>query len=170
MRKPKTQSDLLPVGRIAGLFGVRGELKCDPTNAGRNLFRAGEELLAVLHDEEARAVVVQSVREHQHRLLVFFEGIDSAEKAQPLVGAELRVDRSRIVLQPNEYLDRDLVGCTLYEGDRKLGIVERIDHYPNSDMLVVNGKLVPLIDQFVKSVDLKDKRIAVELPEGMLEE
>lgn len=170
LRKSKTPNDALPVGRIAGLFGVRGELKCDPTNAGRDLFRPGELLTAILQAGESQAVRVKSAREHQRRLLVFFEGIDSPEKAQPLIGAELHVESSRIVLQPNEYLDRDLIGCVLYDRGHAIGAVERVDHYPNSDMLIVNGKLVPLIDEFVKNVDLKSKRIDVALPAGLLDD
>ncbi|MBV8489893.1 MAG: hypothetical protein JO199_05120 [Candidatus Eremiobacteraeota bacterium] len=43
-RSPTTPNNEIEVGRIAGAFGVRGELKCDPSNAGRTLFAAGATL------------------------------------------------------------------------------------------------------------------------------
>ncbi len=168
-RSRKTpQNDELPVGRVAGLFGIQGELKCDPTSAGRMLFEAGQNLRALLADGTARDVCLESVREHKGRLLVRFEGAVSCDDAEELAGATLYANRDRIVLQPDEYLDRDLIGCALYDATGVVGTVERVDHYPGSDMLVVDGKLVPLVQPFITSIDIAAKRIEVELPAGLL--
>jgi 16S rRNA processing protein RimM len=163
-------SDELPVGRVAGLFGIRGELKCDPTRAGRMLFSAGETLRATLLDGTTRSVSLEGVREHKGRLLVRFAQIASPQEAEELAGATLYAPRDRIELAANEFLDSDLTGCALHDASGVLGTVERIEHYPASDMLVVGGKLVPLIEPFVKSVDIANKRIDVDLPEGLLED
>ncbi len=37
-------------------------------------------------------------------------------------------------------------------------------------MLVVDGKLVPLIQEFIQSIDLEAKSIVADLPPGMLDE
>lgn len=162
-------SDELPVGRIAGVFGVRGELKCDPTNAGRMVFSAGETLRATLPDGRSRALLLRSVREHQGRLLVGFTGVDSVEEAEALKGASLHAPRGRIRLQPNEFLDADLTGCEVYNRGKPIGTVDGVEHYPASDMLVVRGRMIPMIEEFVKTVDVAKKRIDAELPEGLLE-
>lgn len=163
-------SDELPVGRVAGLFGIRGEVKCDPTRAGRMLFSPGETLRAALADGTTRSVRVESVREHKGRLLVLFAAAASAQKAEELSGATLYAPRDRIELAPNEFLDSDLIGCALHDESGAIGTVERVEHYPASDMLVVGGKLVPLIEPFVTSVDIANKRIDVHLPEGLLDD
>lgn len=162
-------NDELPVGRIAGVFGVRGELKCDPTNAGRMLFSPGESLRAGLADGDSQLLVLQSVRAHQGRLLVRFEHFDSIEEAQKLKNATLYAPRARISLQSNEFLDADLTGCEVYDRGIPIGTVERIVHYPASDMLVVRGRMIPLIEEFVKTIDVAQKRINCDLPEGLLE-
>ena len=160
-RKAQTETpqpaDELPVGRIAGLFGIRGEVKCDPTRAGRMLFSAGETLRAELPDGDSRSLSIEGVREHKGRLLLRFAAIDSPEEAETLTGATLYAPRARIELAPNEYLDADLVGCDLYGSGGLAGTVER-------------GKMIPLIEQFIKAVDIPRKRIDVDLPEGLLEE
>jgi 16S rRNA processing protein RimM len=166
-RKTRT-SDELPVGRIAGLFGVKGELKCDPTSAGRMLFETGQNLRAILRDGTARELCLQSVREHQGRLLVSFKDAPSADDAEKLAGATLFAERDRIKLKPDEYLDRDLIGCTICDATGTLGTVERVDHYPGSDMLVVGGKMIPLVQPFVTAIDIDAKRIEVDLPAGLL--
>ena len=173
-RKAQTEkpqpADELPVGRVAGLFGIRGEVKCDPTRAGRMLFSAGETLRAELADGDSRSLSIEAVREHKGRLLLRFAAIDSPEEAETLTGATLYAPRARIELAPNEYLDADLVGCDLYGSGGLAGTVERVEHYPASDMLVVRGKMIPLIEQFIKAVDISRKRIDVDLPEGLLED
>jgi 16S rRNA processing protein RimM len=162
-------NDELTVGRIAGPFGIRGELKCDPTNAGRMLFSPGESLRAGLADGDSLTLLLQSAREHQGRLLVRFEHVDSIEEAQKLNGATLYAPRERISLESNEFLDADLTGCEVYDRGSRVGTVERVEHYPASDMLVVRGCMIPLIDEFVKTIDIAKKRIDADLPEGLLE-
>ncbi|MGC2128739.1 MAG: hypothetical protein WA629_01465, partial [Candidatus Aquilonibacter sp.] len=62
----------MPIGRIAGLFGLRGELKCDPTSSGRALFTQGAHLRCEV-DGRSEMVTVEGVREHKGRLLVALE-------------------------------------------------------------------------------------------------
>ena len=162
-------TDELPVGRISGVFGIHGELKCDPTRAGRDLFTAGESLRAQLVSGSSESVMLESVREHKGRLLVRFAGVASPDDGARFTGASLHAPRARVRLEAGEYLDADLTGCALYERGSALGTVERVDHYPASDMLVVRGKLVPLIAEFVKAIDIEKKRIDVALPEGLLD-
>jgi 16S rRNA processing protein RimM len=164
-------SDELPVGRIAGLFGIRGELKCDPTSAGRMLFSERAHLRVGLKSGASEDVQLASVREHKGRLLIRLRGVESANDAERYVGATFYAGRDRIELESGEYLDVDLVGCMLYDPQEKmLGMVSAVQHYPSSDMLVVNGNLVPMIHEFIKSIDVTAKRIAVELPPGLLDD
>lgn len=161
---------MLPVARIAGVFGIRGELKCDPTSAGRMLFVRGESFDAVLGSGLRVAVTLESVRDHKGRLLITLPGIGSANDAEQYAGATLYARRERIELDEGEYLDRDLAGCALEDAHGTvLGTVERVEHYPSSDMLVVRGQLVPMVGAFIKSIDVAAKRIVVDLPEGLLE-
>lgn len=166
-----SSSNELPVGRIAGVFGIRGELKCDPTSAGRTLFSAGQRFRLRLADDSWQDVEVCAVREHKGRLLIRFADVESATAAERYVGATFYADRERIELESGEYLDVDLVGCMLYDPSGKmLGLVTGIEHYPSSDMLVVNKKLVPMVAAFIQSIDIEAKTITADLPPGLLDE
>ncbi len=168
---PSIPNDEIPIGRIAGLFGIRGELKCDPSNAGRILFSPAQSLRIMLADGSRREVEIESVREHQRRLLIRLAGVACTGDAQLYVGATFYAERDRIPLEPGEYLDRDLAGCDLLDASgHSLGRVTRVEHYPSSDMLVVAGKLVPMVRAFIMSIDIRAKRIVVNLPAGLLDD
>jgi 16S rRNA processing protein RimM len=159
------------VGRVTGVFGVRGELKCRPAPPGVAAFAVGRTyaLGAALGARELRC---RSVRRHHEKLLVAFDGIDSPEAARALAGAELYAEQTETELGPDEYLDADLVGLRLVdESGRELGTVTGVRHFPAQDCLVVGAgeSLVPLVKAFVRCIDLDAGTIVTSLPEGLLE-
>jgi 16S rRNA processing protein RimM len=159
----------IAVGRIAGLFGVRGELKCDPTTAGRIVFLPGV-LLRCDRGDSSSSIRLSAVRPHQKRLLLRIEGVDDATAAQAYVGASLYAPRENAELAAGEYLDADLIGCSVVGSDgTPYGTVERVEHYPASDMLVVDGHLVPMVGAIVSQIDVDAKRVVIDPPEGLFD-
>jgi 16S rRNA processing protein RimM len=162
-------ADDLPVGRIAGAFGLHGELKCDPTGAGRTVFSVGSELRCARGDDVS-TIRITSVRSHKGRLLIRIEGVEDADAADRFTGAVLQTSRDQVPLSEGEYLDDDLVGCLVHGKDgRRYGTVERVEHYPASDMLVVEGRMVPMVGAIVAEIDMDRRRIVVDPPAGLLE-
>ena len=165
----------LPVGRIAGLFGIRGELKCDPTSSGRALFLPGAALrlrpAGYAQDDRDEVVHIESVREHKGRLLIALDEAQDADEAEAYVGATFFAPRSALDVAADEYLDVDLIGCAVTSVDgTAYGAVDRVDHFPASDMLIVRGKMLPMVKAFVRSIDTKAKSIVVEVPPGLLDD
>ena len=110
------------------------------------------------------------MRPHSGRLLVRFEGVDDAVAAAAFTGAVLYAPRISLDVAPDEYLDADLIGCAVHGGDgAHYGEVERVEHYPSSDMLVVGGKLIPMVRAIVTSIDPERKRIVIDPPEGLMD-
>jgi 16S rRNA processing protein RimM len=162
--------DLVPVARLVGVFGLRGELKCKPTPAGEGAIETGREYALGASSEAARVRCV-SVRRHQARILVTLEGVNTPEAAAAFVGRELFAERAQLALGPNEYLDTDLIGLRLIDGSgSELGTVVGVEHYPTQDCLVVGPKraLVPMVGAFIRKVDLAARTIDVDLPDGLL--
>ncbi len=174
---PKSDAN---AGRVAGVFGLRGELKIAPSRIGDDALEAGVELRATLADGTVRELRVRALRRHQGRPLVSFDGVEDATAAEALVGAMLTIDRDDVELDDDEYFDDDLVGCALVDagaGGDVLGDVLAVEHYPAQDVLIVAMRgaqrerraMVPLVRAFVKDVDVRARRISVELPTGLLD-
>jgi 16S rRNA processing protein RimM len=163
-------TDELIVGRIAGIFGVRGELKCDPSSAGRIVFSPGAVLRCERGDLSSTSVTLESVRSHQGRLLLRIAGAGDPAAAQAYVGALLFAPRANLKLNDGEFLDADLIGCSVTGSDGvTYGSVERVEHYPASDMLVVAGHLVPMVRAIVREIDLPQRRIVIDPPAGLFD-
>ncbi len=155
------------VGRIAGTFGVHGELKCDPTSAGRTVVSPGSELRCS-HGENSWPIRIGAVRPHKGRLLIRIEGVQDIDAAGAYTGAVLYAARAAIPLGEGEYLDDDLVGCAVQGADgTPYGTVERVEHYPSSDLLIVDGVMVPMVGAIVAQIDLNERRIVVDPPAGL---
>lgn len=169
MRK-RTISAEFPIGRIAGIFGVRGELKCDPSSAGRALFSPGASLRVELRGH-SETVVVASVREHKGRLLLMLEGVLDATAAERYVGATFYAPREALDVGADEYLDVDLIGCEVRSAAGvDYGRVSGVEHYPASDMLILGTRMLPMVRAFIRSIDVEGKRIVVDVPPGLLDD
>jgi 16S rRNA processing protein RimM len=159
-------------GRIAGVFGLRGELKLDASRIGDDAIRPG--LVATLHfrDGTERDVTIAAVRRQKDRPLIRIAGVDDAGAAEQLVGAQVTIAHADAPLGAGEYFDEDLIGCRLLdEAGVERGVVVDVLHYPNGDFLVAGAAraLLPLIAAFIAGVDVARKEIRVTVPAGLLD-
>jgi 16S rRNA processing protein RimM len=154
------------VGRIVGTHGLKGEIKVEVQtdfierlDVGRRLRLKGD------------WVTVEHAREHKGKLLLFITGIDHIDKAEALQWEYLESpEAERPELDEDEYVTADLVGLDVFTvSGEGLGPVKDVLLMPAHDVLVVGEILIPAVKHFVKEVDLADKRIVVELIEGMRE-
>ena len=160
------------VARLAGVFGIRGELKCKPATFGDAVLAAGRTYFTSADPAVGSAVELATVRRHHERSIVTVAGIETPEAAQALVGMELFLERDEIELDAGEYFDADLVGLRLIDGaGRACGTVVRVEHFPAQDCLVIapGNALVPLVRAFAPKIDLTARTIAMTLPRGLLD-
>jgi len=129
---------------------------------------------ARLIHEDGRELVVASGRSHRDRFLVRFEGVSDRGTAQDLRGA-LYVPQSEVrELGTGEYWIHDLVGCRVSDpAGRDIGVVASVITNPAQDLLAVDTaegeRLIPAVRQILVAVDLTERRVTVDPPEGLLE-
>lgn len=118
----------------------------------------------------ARRLTVVRARRHKRGLIVGFAEISNASDAEQVVGGDVGTERQNAPLAEDEYYDEDLIGCRLMQGERMLGNVVAVRHYPAQDVLELEGgALVPLVRAFVREIDLAARIVRVELPPGLVE-
>jgi 16S rRNA processing protein RimM len=115
------------------------------------------------------------------RVVLKFANVDSINDAEKLNGLDVTIPQEeRAPLEEDEAYISEVVGCTVFDGEREVGIVEEVEAPAGSvtldlaSMLVVrsaNGDeyLIPFVKAYIVSIDTAAKRIVMRLPEGLLE-
>jgi 16S rRNA processing protein RimM len=164
--------DLLLVGRVARAHGNRGQVIVNlDTDFADERFVPGRVLRVGADGSERR---IESVRFHQGRPVIAFEGIETIDAADALAGAELRVPASEIEPLPaNTFYHHDLIGCVVRtRSGEEIGRVTAVDGPLERSRLVVDARngevIVPLVDEICVSVDPSTRTIVIDPPDGLL--
>jgi 16S rRNA processing protein RimM len=155
--------------------GRRGEVAAEVHSDVPDRFQQGMSLSALLQDGGRRELKVEELWPHKGHLVLKFAGVDSISGAEALVGCELQVPQAeRAKLDPGWTYISDLVGCTVFDGDREVGRVGDVQFGAGeAPLLVVKAGSkqyeIPFAEAYLKKVSVEQKRIEMQLPEGMLE-
>jgi 16S rRNA processing protein RimM len=116
---------------------------------------------------------------HKGGIVLHFAGVDSISAAETLKGLIVGLPRSeRAALAEDEVYTGDLIGCALIDvagiEPVMVGEIDSVDQTAGPvALLVVNGAtgevLIPFAKSFLRSIDLKAKRVEMALPEGLVE-
>jgi len=93
-----------------------------------------------------------------------------------LIGSELQVPTDeRADLEPGWNYVSDLIGCTVLDHAREIGRIEEVQFGAGEAPLLIvansAGKKfdVPFAEAYLEAVDMTQKQVRMNLPEGMLE-
>jgi 16S rRNA processing protein RimM len=143
-------------------------------------------LWALGKDGQRREVTVEDLWPHKSFLVLKFQGIETISDAEPLIGAELQLPRSeRAELEPGWTYLSDLIGCTVFDGEREIGEIEDVEFGAGeAPLLVVRSKEqrgneekrraklpyeIPFAEAYLEKLDLERRQVRMKLPEGLLE-
>ncbi len=151
---------------MLGTHGNKGELAAVPfTNRP-------ERLKCVIVNN--RPLDVEHTWTHGDQLIFKFRGVDTISQAERLRGAEVFIPiAERAEIPEGEYYQSDLIGCEVVGADgRILGIVEgwqETGATPLVEVRTSQGKelLIPFAKSIFTRIDVDQKRIEVNLPEGL---
>jgi len=162
--------------------GRRGEVAVEVHSSIVDRFQAGMRLFALpsgssgSSGESRREVEVEELWPHKEWLVLKFVGVDSISQAEELVGCELQVpggERAR--LEVGWTYVSDLVGCTVLDHGREIGLIQDVQFGAGEAPLLVvvdgGGKKfdVPFAEAYLEGVDVALRQVRMKLPEGMLE-
>ncbi|HEV7700701.1 MAG TPA: ribosome maturation factor RimM, partial [Pyrinomonadaceae bacterium] len=103
-----------------------------------------------------------------------FEGVDSIDDAELLRKADICVpETDSVELEDGEYFDWQLAGCKVETVDgQEIGEVVEMMRPGGTELLVVKGEkeyLIPFATSICTEVDIMEKRIVIDPPEGLLD-
>ncbi len=177
-----SNTDFITLALVVKTQGRRGEVAVEIQSDVPERFAAGMRLLALAktppETQGLRRELQKSKTCGRTRACwsLKFAGVDSISDAETLVGAELQVPRSqRAELETGWTYVSDLVGCVVLDHGREVGRIEDVQFGAGeAPLLIVTGEAgkkfdVPFAEAYLEAVDVAQRQVRMNLPEGMLE-
>jgi 16S rRNA processing protein RimM len=179
MALPERSGEWITLAVVIKTQGRHGEVAAELHTDVPDRFRADMELSALMKSGERRDVKIEDLWPHKSFLVLKFQGIETINDAEPFVGAELQLPSSeRANLEAGWTYLSDLIGCTVFDGQQEIGVIEDVQFGAGEAPLLVvrnkDGKAklpyeIPFAEAFLEKLDLKQKQVRMNLPEGLLE-
>jgi len=160
------------IGKIVSTHGIKGEIKIISDFDFKNKAFVTDKKIYL--GSEKREFIIKSYRKHKNYDMITLEGYNDINLVLPFMKESVYIKEEDLKLENNEYLDSSLIGLDIYFEEKYLGkIVEIFSPSPNRKVIRFNndGKnyLVPYVPNFVKKIDLSNRRVLLYNTEGVLE-
>jgi 16S rRNA processing protein RimM len=167
--------------------GRRGEVLAELHTDFPERFAERRQLWGLAPDGSRRELQVEEHWFHKGGVVLKFQGVESISDAEQLAGLELQLpSEQRAPLDTGAAYVSEIVGCDVWDGQRFLGRVSDVQFGAGEAPLLVvtlpvcaarrvgscettTELLVPFAEEFVVKLDLKDRRIDMRLPDGLLD-
>lgn len=169
------KEDCFYLGKIAKKFSFKGEVLIYLDTDEPELYQDMESVFVEFNKNLVPYFIENSSLHKNDFLRVQFEDVDSEEEADSLIGCEIYLPLSMLPkLDGNRFYFHEVIGFEIE--DKRVGIFGKIvsinDTTAQPLFEVINGDveiLVPMIDQFLVQIDRENKKVIMDLPEGLIE-
>ena len=163
------------LGKIAKKFSFKGEVLIYLDTDEPELYENMESVFVELNKYLVPFFIENSSLHKNDFLRVKFEDIDTEDDADEIIGSELYLPLSFLPkLEGNQFYYHEVIGFKIE--DQRLGVVGTIVSVNDSTAQplfeVLNGNvemLIPMIDQFLVKIDRENRKVVMNLPEGLVE-
>lgn len=169
------KEDCFYLGKIAKKFSFKGEVLIYLDTDEPELYEDMESIFVEFNKNLIPFFIENSSLHKNDFLRVKFEDVDNEEQADEIIGSEVYLPISMLPkLEGNKFYFHEVIGFEIE--DKRLGVFGKIVSINDSSAQplfeVVNGSveiLVPMIDQFLVKIDRENKKVIMDLPEGLVE-
>jgi 16S rRNA processing protein RimM len=172
MRDPE---ELIPVGKIIGTHGIKGQMKLHSYSGNADSLSAVNSVMLRSPGGSLQEFTINCFKANAGKFIIGLQGFDDINQVQPLLGYELCLKRGQLPgLDQDEYYWSDLIGLRVLTDDGTLlGTITDIFETGSSDIYVVRGEgreyLIPAIADVIKTVDPAGGTVVITPLDGLLD-
>jgi 16S rRNA processing protein RimM len=163
------------LGKIAKKFSFKGEVLIYLDTDEPELYENMESVFVECGKNLVPFFIENSSLHKNDFLRVRFEDVENEEQADEIMGNAIYLPISMLPkLTGNKFYFHEVIGFEVE--DKRLGVVGVIQSINDSSAQplfeVLNGEveiLIPMIDHFLVEIDRKNKKVKMDLPEGLIE-
>lgn len=170
--------ELVAVALVVKTRGIKGEVVANILTDFPERFDGLETLIAIYPNGKREELIIENFWFQSDRIVFKFEGYNTPEAAQALIKCELAVMEDEAVeLEEDEFYDWQLQGCRVETiGGESIGTVREVLKNSGNEILAIDSKtekgrdyLIPFVNAICVEVDVENKLIRIDPPEGLLE-
>lgn len=169
-------SRFVTIARILKTRGISGEVAAEILTDFPDRFSTLSEV-RLSHAQSVYHERIENYWFHKNRIILKFQGRDTPEAAQELIGSQLQIrEDERVGLPAGTFFDSDLEGCSVFEKGSRIGTVKEVFKAGGNETasLVIHTftgleMMLPAVKAFIQRVDIAQKRIDVLIPDGLVE-
>ena len=171
----RDSEELIPVGKIIGTHGIKGQMKLNSYSGNADSLSAVRNVTLRSPAGTLRELTLQSFNANSGKFIIGFKDFDDINLVETFLGNEICLKRGQLPgLEDDEYYWSDLIGLQVFTDDGTLlGKVADIFETGSSDIYVVKGEgreyLIPAIADVIKSVDPTGGKIIITPLDGLLD-
>jgi 16S rRNA processing protein RimM len=167
--------DLVAIARVVRPKGLKGEVFAELLTDFPERFEGLEDVTIVLPNSERLKLKIEDHGFQNGRLVLKFAKYGTIEAAETLRDSEICIAETEAVeLEEGEFFDWQLESCRVETvAGETLGVVREVQRTGGTENLLVDGNgrdyLIPFAESICIEVDIENKIIRVDPPEGLLE-
>jgi 16S rRNA processing protein RimM len=164
----------VPLGEIVATHGLDGWLKLNPFNPDSSVLSAGVEVCLEKSGQQS-IHQLESSKPHKRQFLIKLHGVDAIDAAQPLIGSTLLIsDDALDPLEPGQYYHYQVMGFAVVDlHGAVVGTITGTLSTAGGELYMVRGPdkehLIPAVKEIIEKVDFDDRKVIVNLPQGLLD-
>jgi 16S rRNA processing protein RimM len=166
-KKIEKDSTWLKLGKISGVFGVKGWLKVYANTDKKENILAYQPWY-IERNKVREPVKLKAGKPHGKTIIALLEGVDDRNEAETWVGCDIYISTDQLpTLRHDEYYWSDLIGLKVISvSGEEFGVIDHMLETGANDVIVIKGdreRLIPFVQgEVVKSVDLTERQMVVD--------
>ena len=159
--------ELVKIGKVVNTHGIKGEIRILSDFPFKDKVFVIDKKIIIDNKE----YIIKSYRVHKGYDMVTLDGYNDINDVLFLLKSSVYVLKNELDLNDDEILDEELLEFKVFTTDGKEGNITEIFKASNTNKILRvmfdREVLVPMNSPMIKSIDKENKKVIVELIEGM---
>ncbi len=163
------------IGKIVNKKGLKGEVKILSSSDFKDIrFKKNNQLFLKV-DNEYKSVTISNWYVHKNFDIVKFKEFNYVDEVESIINFELYGEELEDdVLGEDEFFFEDLLEFEVFENDKIGKVISIFDQVGKTYLKIekTNSKtfLLPYVNEFIKEVNLEEKKIIIKSIPGLLDD
>ncbi len=154
------------VGKIVNTHGIKGELRLLSDFKYKN--RVFVKNMKIYIGKKKNEYIINSYRFHKIFDMITLKGYTNINDVEFLKGEYVFINESDLKLEEGEFLSENLIGYTMYIGNREVGKISEVINTPANEVIKAGDILVPYVKDFINKIDEENKIIYINDIRGLI--